>query len=283
MLRNKWRTFERNTGVLSSEYLFNIDEKVAKAFYDGLSLSRVNKLSIEEAVTKPHSVRRYMFRPILIYQINGEERALVGKEKIQESLVVLATNAISWNIISEEWFNSQCIKSFINKKSGQHDKILEDEIENILKTTDFKYCRNVKTFKQLSGKDNVNIDNEVAGEIDLIFVNHNNKTIYVADAKYNRARYEVVGYRMDYSLFINPGRSKSYEKKLDKKVKWVLQNIDVVQEHLCIIYNDLNINLDGYNVVGIFLINTPTFYMLNGNFKALTLNQFSNFLKDSRV
>lgn len=258
---------------------YGISKELAETFYAGLTISRNNKLTIEDAIRKPHSTKRYMFRPILVYKIGGVDRALVGKEKFVESIMVLSTNAIHWNAMLDEWLNLDCIKSFINEKGNEHDKILEDKIEDIVKNKGFLYCRNIKSFKQLAGKNNINIDNNIAGEIDLIVVNHKLKTIYVADAKYNRARYEAVGYRMDYTQFINPEKpNKTYEAKLTKKTNWVSNNIDVLKEHLCVIYNKTDIDLNGYKVEGIFIINTPTFYMFNGQFKAITLKQFGDFI-----
>ncbi len=259
---------------------YKISQELAETFYAGLTISRNNKLTIEDAILKPHSTKRYMFRPILVYKIGGVDRALVGREKFAESIMVLSTNAIHWNAMYDEWLKLKCIQSFITRKGNEHDKILEDKIEEIVKSKGFLYCRNIKSFKQKSKKDNVNIDNEIAGEIDLIVVNPNQKTIYVADAKYNRARYEVVGYRMDYSQFINPNKpQKSYETKLNKKVNWIENNKNVLKEHLSIVYNEPEIEFDDYKVEGIFIINTPTFYMFNGQFKAITLKQFGEFIE----
>lgn len=263
---------------LSSQY--GISKELAETFYSGLTISRANKLTIEDAILKPHSTKRYMFRPILVYKIGGVDRALVGKEKFAESIMVLSTNAIHWNAMYDEWLKLKCIQSFITKKGNEHDKILEDKIEEIVKSKGFLYCRNIKSFKQVSKKSNINIDNEIAGEIDLIVVCPDQKIIYVADAKYNRARYEAVGYRMDYTQFINPDKPhKSYETKLTKKVAWVSKNMNVLREHLNIVYNKSDIDLHGAKVEGIFIINTPTFYMFNGQFKAITLKQFGDFIE----
>jgi hypothetical protein len=200
---------------LAQEY--GINKQLAETFYNGLTISRSNKLPVEQAILKPYSTQRYFYRPILVYKIGGQDRALVGKEKFAESILVLATNAIHWNAMYEEWLKLQCIQSFINQKGREHDKILEDKIEEVVKNKSLLYCRNIKTFKQPS-KSNIRIDNELAGEIDLIVVNPTLKKVFVADAKYNRARYEVVGYRNDYTNFL-----KSYEPQLKKKVEWILQ------------------------------------------------------------
>lgn len=253
---------------------FGIPEENAEIFYNGLTLSRKNKLPIEQVVLKPYTTQRYLFRPILIYKIEGKDRALVGKEKFAESILVLATNAIHWNAMFQEWLQLECIQSFITKKGNEHDKILEDRIEEIIKSKGLHYCRNIKSFKQQS-KSNIRIDNETAGEIDLIVVNPETKKVIIADAKYNRARYEAVGFRNDYSNFIN-----SYEPQLSRKIQWAKSNLPVIQEHLKIVYGKTDINIADYDVEGIFIINTPTFYMFNGTYKAITLKQIGEFLDD---
>lgn len=251
---------------------FKIDEEIAQAFYNGLTISRHNKLSIEDAVYKPYSPKRYLFRPILIYQIDGEERALIGEGKFLESVHVHSTNAIQWNLILDEWKTVKSMEQFINKKGKEHDKILEDKIEEVIKSKSLMYHRNIKSFKQLNGIW-VNIDNEKAGEIDFIIINSELNKIFVADSKYNKVRYEAVGYRADYSTF-----TKNYEPKIDKKVSWIAENIPIVEEHFKIIYNLNELDLSGYDVEGVFFINTPTFYMFNGRYKAITLNQVSDYI-----
>ena len=252
---------------------YGISQEIAELFYHGLSISRNNKLTIEEAILKPHSTKRFMFRPILIYNIGGEERALVGKEKFVESIFVLSTNAIHWNAMYEEWLKLKCIQSFITKKGNDHDKILEDKIEEIVKDKGFYYCRNIKSFKQRNA-DNIRIDNQLAGEIDLIVINTELKKIFVADAKYNRARYDAIGYRMDNTNFI-----KSYEPQLKKKIDWISTNKNILQEHLKIVFNKQDIDIQNFDIEGLFIINTPTFYMFNGRYKAITLKQFADFIE----
>ena len=274
------QTIEPYTLPLNLIQQYGISKELAEVFYAGLTISRTNKLTIEEAIRNPYSTKRHMFRPILAYKIEGTDRVLVGKEKFAESMMVLSTNAIHWNAMVDDWLGLNCIQTFINKKGDEHDKILEEKIEKIVKEKGFLYCRNITSFKQTSNKNNVNINNENVGEIDLIVVIPNQKTIYVADAKYNRARYEAVGYRMDYSKFVNTKKpDKSYESKLHKKTNWIHKNIDILKEHLSIVFNKPDLTLRGYEVEGIFIINTPTFYMFNGQFKTITLKQFSDFIE----
>src|SRR5690606_34952751 len=100
------------------------------------------------------------------------------------------------------------------------------------------------------------------------------KTIFVADSKYNRARYEAVGFRNDYTQFI-----KTYELKIAKKAKWVQDNLSIVAGHFKVIYNRPGLDFSGFTVEPVFFINTPTFYMFNGKYKAVTLNQVSDYLR----
>ena len=270
------QTIEPHILPLNLVHQSKITQDLAEKFYNGLTLSRKNKLSIEEVILKPYSTQRYMYRPILVYNIGGENRALVGQEKYAESMMVLATNAIHWNTMYIEWFELKCIRTFISKKGNEHDRILEDKIEEIVKSKELLYCRNIKSFKHPS-KSNIRIDNELAGEIDLIAVNTNLKIVFVADAKYNKVRYETVGYRQDYTNFVKQKKG-GYELQLTKKINWVKTNLSILQEHLKIVYNRPDLDLNGYKVDGIFIINTPTFYMFNGLYKAITLKQIGDFL-----
>ncbi|TRV61643.1 MAG: hypothetical protein EWV86_14670 [Microcystis panniformis Mp_MB_F_20051200_S9D] len=252
---------------------FGVSIEEASRFYEGLTLSRSNKMCLEDLVYKPYNMNRYMFRPILVYKIGGEDRALVGKQKFAESIFVMSTNAIHWNALPKEWLQNRSIEQFLSKMGNEHDKILEDAIEEKIQQNNFLFARNIKSFKQGPGINNVNIDNSVVGEIDFIIVNEKLRKIFVADSKYNRARYEVVGLRNDYSIFI-----QTYEPKLEKKTNWIRNNLPIVTAHFQVIYNRPKLDLAGFKVEGVFFINTPTFYMLNGKYKAITLKQLSSYL-----
>lgn len=243
----------------------------ADLFYNGLKLDRNNKLSIEDAVLKPYSEKRYFYRPILSYSVDGVERALIGNNKIPESMMVMATNAILWNTMAEEWRQNKGMLSFLNKKGNEHDSLLEDEIEKIFIENKFPYCRNIKSFKQIN-KPNVKIDIPNVGEIDFIVVNKNKNKIYIADTKYNKARYEAVGFRLDYSNF------KNYEIKLKRKFDWLTNNLQVLQEHLEILFH-VDYSILDFEIEAIFFINTPTFYMLKGDYKAITSQRIKAYIE----
>ena len=252
----------------------NISEDNAYMFYSGLMITKVNKLSIEDAVLKPHSEKRYMFRPMLTYVVDNVERSLVGDNKIAESMMVIASNTIHWNTMPEEWLQNRRMVKFMNKKGLEHDRLLENEIEKIFVTNKFPYCRNIKSFKQKNGRSNVKVDIQELGEIDFIVVNKDNKKIFISDTKYNRARYDAVGYRTDYTNF------GGYEIKIEAKKNWLSNNLQILQEHLEVMFH-ISYSILDFEVEAIFFINTPTFYMLNGKYKAITLTRIKEYIEGS--
>ena len=252
----------------------NTSEDNACLFYSGLMITKANKLSIEDTALKPHSEKRYMFRPMLTYIVDNVERSLVGDNKIAESMMVIASNTIHWNTMPEEWLQNKGMVKFMNKKGLEHDRLLENEIEKIFITNKFPYCRNTKSFKQKNRKPNVKVDIQGLGEIDFIVVNKDNKKIFISDTKYNRARYDAVGYRTDYTNF------GGYETKIEAKKDWLNKNLQVLQEHLEIMFH-INYSILDFEVEAIFFINTPTFYMFNGKYKAITLTRIKEYIEGS--
>ncbi len=215
-----------------------------------------------------------MFRPILTYIVDGVERALIGNNKIAESMMVIASNMIHWNNMPEEWLKDKGMVDFMNKKGLEHDRLLENEIEKIFQQNKYPYCRNIESFRQKGKKQNININTPKVGEIDFIIVNKNKNKVFIADTKYNRARYDAVGYRIDYSNFIE------YEKKLERKKNWLINNLQVLQEHLEEMFH-IDYSILSFEVEAVFFINTPTFYMFNGKYKALTLLRIKEYIENT--
>lgn len=261
---------------LKSEFS-DLTTEDAENIYKGLSISKDNCLSLIDTILKPYSTERFLYRPFLIYNINNERRLLTSEDKFSESIYVLATNAVQWNTLNAEWRQKKCFQKYINKKGNEHDKLLEDRIEQYFKTNRILFARNIKSFKTATNN-NINVDNSNCGEIDFIFIDDIRKEIVVADSKYNKARYEAVGYRQDFTNF-----EKKYEPQLQKKIDWVANNISIVNQHFIKIYNDKDIDFTSYKVIGIFLINTPTFYMFCSNYLAVDIENFGHYIKGRDV
>ncbi|MES2376664.1 MAG: hypothetical protein V4553_08800 [Bacteroidota bacterium] len=249
-----------------------VDEQSARNFYEGLTISRHNKLTIKNSVYLSGSFHRYMFRPILILNKDGEERAWVGDEKWQESILVMATNGFQWQLAPEEWKLNDCFLNYLSSKHDEHDKILEKEVIKILDKR--KVCYDYHIEKLINSK-GVTIDIIAnPGEIDFIIVDSTVKKILVTDCKYHRARYEMTGFSNDFSHF------KKYEKQMKRKLRYVADNLSLIQEHFQRLCKLTDLDLSAYKIDGLFIVNTPTFYIFNGMVKTITIGHLEEFMED---
>lgn len=117
-----------------------------------------------------------------------------------------------------------------------------------------------KIIQTKNKKPNVKVDIQGLGEIDFIVVNKDNKKIFISDTKYNRARYDAVGYRTDYTNF------GGYETKIEAKKDWLIKNLQVLQEHLEIMFH-INYSILDFEIEAIFLLILQPFICLMVNTK----------------
>lgn len=83
--------------------MFNIDYKQVKCYLKGLTLLRDNKLKSADLACKPHTMYRYLYSTILIWNIEGEDFAIIGINGFKDSVIQLATNCIPWGKAPNEW------------------------------------------------------------------------------------------------------------------------------------------------------------------------------------
>ena len=75
---------------LNFESLFNVAYHDAERFYKGLTLDRKNKMPLKEATQKNRNIfNKYLYRPFLIWNVDGKDRTIVGLSIIRESMVSL--------------------------------------------------------------------------------------------------------------------------------------------------------------------------------------------------
>lgn len=247
------------------------DEDFVNDFYAGLTLNKNNCLSIEKCFFNNQSEFRYLYRPILELKVDNVLYNLIGYHKWLESLSQLSTNAFPFGAYPNEWSKHTLLKKFIHRIENTHDKILEDPIIEILKESSFVYDENVESFEQANGI-NINIKNTV-GDIDILFIDREFELIYVCECKHNRSRFDMNNWRRDYSNF-----KDKYETQLTRKINWTSENKDVIAEHFSIKNNE-KLDFSKYEVRGIFIINAPTIYMYNGDYRAFTITDFEELLK----
>jgi hypothetical protein len=261
--------------LIQNQVAFGADNQEATNFFAGLTLNRHNKLSVKDAVYKVNSLERYFFRPILVITENGVDRELIGRNKWAESITVLTTNGFQWGKAPEEWKRNICFARFINQKEEDHDRLLEDEVEKILNQLQLPFDRTITTVTDVANK-SVNIEVPGIGEIDFIWVDVARNVMVVADCKYNRSRYDMIGYSTDYSNF-----KQTYETQITNKVNWVRKNLKMICEHLTRKFPTLQLNPSQFRVEGLFIINSPTFYLYHGDMKTVCFFRLAEMIRNN--
>ncbi|WP_157604485.1 hypothetical protein [Solitalea canadensis] len=239
-------------------------------FIKGLILNRENVTDIKKAAISPYTGKRIIHKPLLTLTIDGTECILTDQFSLLEAFNTFFQNNITLGKIPKEWEQVPFLKKIRNDFKDRNKDILENPVEKLLKGYNVDYDRNVKTL-YAHDKGHLSI-NKTPGEIDFIFIY--NDTVYIADCKNLTKRYEMQGYYQDITKFTD-----EYNLKMKEKLEFMRQNLNRLQEHLQIKLNKPYLVLTNFKLEGIFIINTPTIYVLNGLYKIYTFNRFDLFIK----
>jgi hypothetical protein len=251
------------------------DEAIIDKFFSGFSLHKGNKHVVSELMKKPHSLDRYLYRPLLKWQINRKSFYVLGNYSWFEAENSLFLNAIPWGKYPSEWEGNACFNQYVNKKKDEHDKWLDDKVEQIILSTGLSYQRSVK--KLATKKKSYSLLIKDLGEIDFLIICPKIKKVLVAECKHLMGRYDMVNWKNDFDHFTGGG-SKSYNVRLKSKVQWLTENKNVLQEHFQKQFNNVDLSIQDYEIAGVFFINTPTFYMYNSDFRIYTFDQIEKVL-----
>jgi len=269
----KFKIFKLN--VLIDEFVneFSYDHHIVSSFFNGLKLSSLNCLTIEKSILNNQNLNRFIYRPILEINIDKEIYHILGSNKWSEAISILTSNALPFAQCPEEWKAIPPLFSYQKHLNNTHDKVLEKPAYKIIAKSGKTFDANVKSLIQ-SPSESVKLEVKNLGEIDILVLDEDIKKIWVIECKHNRSRFDVNNWRRDYSNFQN------YEVKLRNKEFWCSKNRIKVQLHFNNKFN-LAINILDWEVEGIFVINAPTLYMYNGNFRTFTLADFEKLMQGS--
>lgn len=251
---------------------YNYDRDIVQDFYSGLMISKENKLSFEDCILRRQDIRRYLYRPIVKLNIDKAEYCLFGKYKWIESFISITSNALPFGVCPVEWKKYKPISTFVKYLQNTHDKILEDPAIYLLTQKGIKHDRNVNSIKNKKGN-NISILKKGIGEMDIVFLDEMEKSIYVCECKHNRSRFDYFNWRRDYHNF-----KKSYEAQLCNKVNWTSENKILLLDHIEIKYATRIENKEDYVTKGVFIINAPTIYMYDCLYPTLTLHNFEELI-----
>lgn len=260
--------------------LFKTPYEKAERFFKGLTLDNNNRMSLLDLACKPNNLKRYMFRPVIIWNVDGKDYAFCGKNAWSEAMIQFTTNAIPWGKGPEEWMAVKCFKEYVHRKEDDHDKWLDDHVEEILKNENCLYDRNVKKIHTKQGW--INIDVEGLGEVDFIIVARDIKKIFIADCKHLMSRYDAANQKNDFNAFTKGSKkTKSYNLTMTHKLNWFKENHRALNEHFSYKYQLPDLDLTDYDIEGIFIINTPTLYMYTAEYRVYVLKQLKEVLNNT--
>ncbi|MBL7851674.1 MAG: hypothetical protein JNN04_12290 [Cyclobacteriaceae bacterium] len=262
--------FEFESLPMSVKSMFGQDPDQARILFNGLTLSSENKLRLHDAACRPQTMFRYMYRPITIWNIDGKDYAVIGKNALTECVIQLTTNCIPWGKAPLEWLKNACFKEYVHSKEDAHDQWLDDEVERRIAKEGLRYYRHLTSITSPTGDISLNQPN--VGEIDFLIINHVEKTIYVTDCKHLQGRYDMMSQRSDYDNFTKP---TGYNRQVKNKVDFITANIESLNLHNKKKYGTAEPDIVGYEVRGMFIINTPTFYMFNSDYRIYTVDVFA--------
>lgn len=263
--------------VINLEKMYGVSVKHATLFFDGLVLHKTNKMPLSTLVVKPYHVDRLLYRPVPVWNVDGKDYCVIGASVWDEAVMQLATNAIPWGKAPSQWLSDPAFSAYMHQKEDEHDKWLDDAVEQKLST--YLFDRNIK--KLATGTGSVNIEIKDVGEIDFIIVSAAANKIFIVDCKHLHARYDMVNQKNDVNAFTGSGKKEGYNRKLEKKVDWCRNNMAKVQEHFQIKYPNDHFDFSSMQIEGIFVVNSPTFYMYNSPLRIYTLDQLPDVLDGS--
>jgi len=189
----------------------------------------------------------------------------------------LTTNSIPWGKAPKEWITNSCFKDYIHRKEDEHDKWLDDAVEQKIIPIGLMYDRNVRNIRSNNAVNSI----EVAGlgEIDFIIVSESLKKIFISDSKHLLGRYDIVNQKNDYNAFaVGSKKTKPYNETLANKLAWFRANAKLLEEHFKIKYKRSELSFDDFTFEGIFIVNSPTFYMYNADYRIYTIDQITDVL-----
>ncbi|CAN5278465.1 hypothetical protein BH09BAC5_BH09BAC5_11080 [soil metagenome] len=256
---------------------YSYSSEFLNTFYSGLTISKANVMSFEDCLLKTQDKRRYMYRPIVEYIIDGEPYWIVGANKWSESLSQLSANCFPFGQFPDEWSAITPLQKFIRKVANTHDSVLENPAIEVLQNKNLKFDRNIKNLKR-SNNQNISLIKKNVGEIDLVFLDEQGETIYLAECKHNRSRYEYNNWKRDIANF-----RSTYEKQLENKFIWASNNKTQLLEHFEILYSYKISDKNKYRVIPLFIINAPTLYMYDSDYIVFTLHDLEMFLNNQHI
>lgn len=276
ILKGNYNSNIQRHGIINITFLFF--KYPNNPFLNGLTLRRENT-SLSRTIKNPNYPHGIRFRPIIELHIDDNICYVTTSQLVFEALDEHISNLIPFNILPEEWEGNESIKNFGKDWKNQHDKWLDDEVENIINKSGYYLLRNI------TGIDGINIvktpsviPNKNVGEIDFIIIDETKRTVYVVDTKYIKVKKQHACISDDKSKFM--GGKKTYNEQLLIKYEWIRNNLFHVQNEF--IRKGVNINITDYDVDLFFITNAPSFYSIISEYPIIPVKELLQYLESHR-
>jgi hypothetical protein len=248
---------------------YKLDRSLTQSFLQGIVLTRDNKLCLSDVACKSQNMNRYLYRPLTIWNVNGKDIVFTGRFGFSESFLQLVQNGIPWGKAPNEWMSIKSFQSYVRLKEIEHFKWLEDEVEKELASENLTFYRNIKSISTLYGSQSLLVKN--VGEIDFIIICHDKEKIIVVDCKSLQTKNDLMSQKFDLKKFTE---ENGYNTNMQNKVKWVMDNKINLDYHNKSVHGTSEKSIANYRVEGVFVIDTPTFYMYNSEIRIYTIDKF---------
>jgi hypothetical protein len=258
-----------------------VSPEVLTPFVGGLVLSRENKLTLETLIKKPHSLYRFLYRPLLQWNIDGKAFYVTTFHSLYESEVGLCLNAFPYKKMPVEWEVFDCLNSYVEERQLLNGKLFEEAIKNQLDEIECFYQPDVKKIITKSGVYNIEIPE--CGQLDFIIISPLTKSIFITECKNLQGRYDTINQRVDFGYFTKDSKKLCYNNRLKLKMAWIQNNLEKVEEHIQLKFSLPTFDIKAYNIQGIFFINTPTFYSWNSQFRIYLFNQAKDVVLGNNI
>jgi hypothetical protein len=209
--------------VVSENTKLELD--TVKWIFSGLILTKEHFTEEERLLWKPKQLNRLLRKPFLRmpHQLGWH---LCFKQSLVQDCFLFIIQEMCFRKLPSEW-SDENISAAVDKLSFDLDKEWESVVFEEMTTRGLVGNKSVKKLLHLSkGLTDISAN---PGEIDCLLWDAVAHSLIVVEVKRTQPTYNPAQFRDEISKYVSG--DKSYMSKLDRKVSWVVENIEIVVGH----------------------------------------------------
>jgi hypothetical protein len=237
----------------------------AHRFFEGVQFSPRTK-DLPEYAHRTNLVERQIYRPILEWNVENERLVVYRRNTFNEALSFLVYDRIPWgeSKIPGPWKKHlNASRYFVDRKKNVGD-ILENQVNKILSNSDYKFIKGYK------------YEETEHGAVDFIFIDEANKHLYICECKNLIKWPDNFGWSIDKDRF-----NKDHFVQMNRHLAGVNETFTKLQNELTAKYNGAPETLSQFNLVPIFVVNSPTLFMYSSATLIVDWTHFSKMIEEN--